>query len=502
VAALVVFVVVPAAPANGQNRVARLNRFFSALVRNQQFNGNVLVAEDGRIVFEQSFGFADVARKQPNTASTSFPIASITKTLTATGILQLIEHGRVQLNDPVVKYLPDFPYSNITIQHLLSHTSGLPSYNAFFDADKDAHPDKVFTNADFLPGIVANRKPLLYQPGDSGNYDNINFIVLAEILERVSGMEYRDYIETHILKPAGMLNTTFLPLSTQYDSATRLSNFAFPHLRLHMYSPVLIRANTVPYVRQYWHAYRFSGFGDYVSTTHDLLKFDEALYGGRLIGVRLLEEAFAPILLNNGRENPDNFGLGWEIENDTSLGKVVYHSGAATGLSAVLLRNISRHQTVIVFDNTHYNAHAVGTSALRILNDQSVPYPKQNLAELYGEILVRRGAPAARRTLERFRYDTAAYTLTESDLNSLGYDLMGQSSDYRLPIVHMYAEAEEVLRQNTELFPSSANVYDSYGEVLLKTGRRDEAIRMYQRALQLNPGSRNAKMILDSLSHN
>src|SRR5205823_2963456 len=131
---------------------------------------NVLVAQDGKVVFERSFGYADVVGRAPNTGSTSFPIASITKTLTATGVLQLVSQGKIQLNDPVVKYLPGFPYTGITVRHLLSHTSGLPSYNTFFDTEKDAHPGKVFTNADFLPGLAANAKPLLYQPGDSGNY--------------------------------------------------------------------------------------------------------------------------------------------------------------------------------------------------------------------------------------------------------------------------------------------------------------------------------------------
>jgi CubicO group peptidase (beta-lactamase class C family) len=217
----------------------------------------------------------------------------------------------------------------------------------------------VFTNADFFGGLAADPKPLLYQPGDSGNYDNINYIVLAEIIARVSGQSYPDYIASHILGPAGMHNTIFRPLCAQLDITARPTHFAFPYLRLHMYSPNLTRANTVPYVHQYWCAYGFTGFGDYVSTTHDLLKYDEALYSGQLLDRPQLEEAFVPVLLNNGRANPDNFGLGWEIERDTSLGTIVYHGGYATGLSAVLLRNISRHQTVVVFDNTHDNAHAV-----------------------------------------------------------------------------------------------------------------------------------------------
>jgi hypothetical protein len=413
-------------------------------------------------------------------------------------ILQLIDQGKLHLDDSVATFFPSFPYPAITLRHLLSHMSGLPPYNTYFPMDSGR--DTVFTDADFMAGLSAHPAPLRYQPGDGGNYDNINCIVLAEILVKVSGESYADYIAAHLLQPAGMSHTVFLPLCQQLESAARRGRFAFPHLRFHQYSSVVTRASSVPYIRQYWCTYRFNGFGDYVGTTLDLLRFDDALYSGKLVEPRLLALAFHPGLMRNGRPNPENFGLGWELDPDTSLGTVVYHSGYATGLSAVLLRNVTRHQTVIVFDNTHDNAHEVGTAFLRLMNGRAVPVPKRSLTERYGETLVAHGVQAARRTLARFRGDTAEYSLTEGDMNALGYDLMGQPSDYRVPLVHRYRDAEEVLRQNTVLFPSSANVWDSYGEVLLKNGRKAEALRMYERALDLNPGSKNARLMVDSLS--
>lgn len=178
-----------------QTKQADLEKYFSVLVENQQFNGNVLVAENGRIVFEKSFGYADFSSKSLNTKNTLFPIASLTKTITATAILQLVQSGKIRITAPVVEFLSEFPYPTITIKNLLSHTSGLPPYNAYFDSIRKQYPDKIFTNADFLKGIVSNKKPLIYQPGEKGNYDNINYIVLALILERVSGMSYNSYIK-------------------------------------------------------------------------------------------------------------------------------------------------------------------------------------------------------------------------------------------------------------------------------------------------------------------
>ena len=484
----------------GQDREKDLDRFFKALAQNQQFSGNVLVAERGKIIYEKSFGFADFAAKTKNTKSISFPIASVSKLFTATAILQQIEQGQLRLNDPVVKFIPEFPYSTITIRHLLSHTSGLPPYNAFFDSVRKENPKKVFTNSDFLAGLIANPKPLIYQPGEKGNYDNVNYIVLALILEKVTGMTLSDYVEKNILKPAGMNDTVFFPLTKQLDPANNTKNFAFSHLYLHQYSETPIKSSTIPYVASYWHAYGFNGFGDYVSTTHDLLKFDEAYYSGKLLKASTTKEAFTPIKLNDGTVNPGLFGLGWEVEKDDSLGQITYHSGAAIALSCVLLRNITKHQTVVLFDNTHYNAHEDASNALKILNGINVPPPKKSLARVYGQILLSKGEKVAQMTIEKLKSDTVKYYLNEEEFNTLGYDFLGINNPYELPEEHRYQEALATFKLNTELFPTSSNAYDSYGEALLKVGRKDEAIKMYRKSVELNPKNENGKKILEQLN--
>jgi CubicO group peptidase (beta-lactamase class C family) len=482
-----------------EGRVRDLDRYFRVLAANQGFNGNVLAAEHGKIVFERSFGYSDFSEHRLNRKGISFPIASVSKLLTATAILQLVQQDRIQLADPVVKYLPTFPFAEITIRHLLSHTSGLPPYNAFFASLQEKSPDRVFTNVDILPQLNAKRLPLIYPPGSKGNYDNINYIVLALIIEKVSGELYRGYIDEHILKPAGMTHTRFMPLSYQYAELKSSGNFSFPHIHPHMYSDTAVRANTVPYVVSYWHAYAFTGFGDYVSTTHDLLKLDQAYYGASLLSKSIRDTAFTPIKLNDGSENPEGFGLGWEMEKDQSQGKIVYHGGAATGLSCILLRNITKQQTIILFDNDHSNAHQIADGALKIMNGESIPRPRKSGAKLYVQRLLRDGPDPARHTLQALRTNTTDYELDEDEMNSIGYDLMGDSNVYHLPEEHHLSEALEVFRTNTELFPQSWNVYDSYGEALRKAGRTDEAIQMYERSLQLNRSNESARKALSEM---
>lgn len=482
----------------GQPKQKLIDDYFTALVNNQQFSGNVLVIEKNKIVYENSFGYADYTTKSPNTPNITFPIASISKILTATAILQLKEKGLLKINDAASKYLPGFPYTGVTIRHLLSHTSGLPPYNSFFDKQKNENPGKVFTNKDFLPGVIANQQHLIYQPGERGNYDNINFLVLALIVEKVSGSAYKNYIEKNILIPAGMNHTALFPLPEQFNRAG-IKNYAFPHVYLHLYDSTPVKSNSIPYVREYWHSYGFNGFADYVSTIGDLWKFDNALYNHKLLKQQTLEEAFVPTKLNNGEANPDLFGLGWEIEKDTTMGKLVYHSGAAMGLSSNILRNVTKHQTVILFDNTHFNAHENATKLMMLLNGKKVDLPKKSIAKLYGKILISNGPTAAKKTLERLKKDTANYYLSEDEMNSLGYDFMGTNNPYHLTEQHFYKQAVETLKANVDLFPNSWNAYDSYGEALLADGQKEEAIKMYRRSVELNPKNEGGKKVLQTL---
>lgn len=481
-----------------QNRIKNLDNFFSALAQNQDFNGNVLVAEKGKIIYEKSFGYADFPSKRLNTRNTLFPVASISKTITATAILQQIEKGKLQLDDPVAAILPDFPYPEITIRHLLSHTSGMPPYNASFDSIREAKPDRFFTNSDYLSGLNSNKKPLIYSPGESWNYDNTNFIVLALILEKVSGESYKNYIEKHILKPAGMTQTFFF--SHEFDSSkNKIKNLVIPHLYPRMYSDEPVRADSISYIANYWKAYQFSGFSSYVSTMRDLLKYDQALYNGTLVGETVLQKSFIPVKLNNGKVNAGNYGLGWTVSRNESLGKTVFHIGGAIGLSTVLYRNITKNQTIIAFDIAHPSAEYIAVNALKILNDQPVSLPKKKLARVYGKLLTTKGKDVAAEELEKLSKDTAGYELDKEELIKVGYELLGDENPYHLNFTPRYDDALEVFKQCIRLFPDYWNSYDSYGDALARTGNKDLAIKMYQKSLELKPDSESGKKALQKL---
>jgi CubicO group peptidase (beta-lactamase class C family) len=480
-------------------REQELDHYFTKLAENAGFNGAVLVAENGAVVYERAFGFADFDRKKPNQVTTRFPIASISKLLTATAIWQLIEAGKLKEEDGVSRYFPEFPYPAITIRHLLSHTSGLPPYNRYFDSLKNADPARVFTNADFMPVVAAQKKALVYQPGENGNYDNINYIVLALLVEKISGVPYRDYIVKNILVPAGMVQTESIPFAAQFSDLTA-NNFAFPHNFVPPYATTPVKSGSISYVRSYWNAYRFEGFGEWVSTLHDLLRFAEAYSKEILLKKSTQQKIWKPVLLNNGKPNEEYFGHGWEIEKDSLAGVTVYHSGIATGLGSVLIYNIPKNQVIALYDNTNVYAHVKGSAALNILNGKSMPLPKKDLVREYGDLLIRKGVNVAQQFFNDHKADSSNYSFSENDLNQLGYDLIGDTNPLHIEnLPHRIPEAVAALRLNTELFPGSWNAFDSYGEALVKAGKKQEAIRMYRKSLELNPRNEGGKKALEKL---
>jgi hypothetical protein len=226
------------------------------------------------------------------------------------------------------------------------------------------------------------------------------------------------------------------------------------------------------------------------------LKYDKALHGGILIGPGSLKEMFTPVKLNNGSLNPGNrngsaFGLGWIINLDTTYGRVVRGSGGAIGLRTSLVRNITKHQTIIILDNTQNETDDIARAVLKIINGEQVRWPGKSMAREFGRILVKSGVEEGLGFVNSMKNDTLNYWIDENQFNSLGYEFMGDNKN---------KEALATFKLNAELFPQSWNVYDSYGEALLRYGQKVEAIKMYKKSVELNPGNENGKKVLTEIA--
>ncbi|MBD2705575.1 beta-lactamase family protein [Spirosoma sp. BT702] len=481
----------------GQNRLALIDSLVTRRVADDELSGNILLAEKGKVVYERSIGLANTLTDRPTDQNSSFQLASVSKLFTSVAVLQLKQQGKLKLDDPVKNYLPTFRYPQITLRHLLSHTSGLADLQ-MLEKPYAADTGKLFTIADLVPAINQSDKAIRFNPGEKWNYSNSGYGLLALIVEKVSGLAFPSYLSRYIFQPAGMSHTYVSTPLLKVDDPHRVKGYDSP-----TYAPWLRqRVDSLPRNRiELYNLGGLLGQANVVSTTGDLLLFDRALYGSKLLRPSTLQEAFRPTrlatqeLATTGWGNTSAYyGLGWMILKDTTSGRVVFHSGGMPGAVTLFLRNITTDQTVILLNNvTHRGTHGIGVNLFELLNGRPLLANKQSLANHYARTLIRAGAESALETLNAHKTDTTHYYLNEQEMNRLGLQLF----------YNAYQPAGlEALRLTTVLYPASWNVYDSYAEVLKAVGRREEAILMYRKSLALNPSNKRAEQALVDLMPN
>ena len=471
-----------------QSQIAKLDSYFSVKAEQGDFNGVILVAEKNKILYQKAFGFADFENKQPNTIDTRFPIGSITKLLTATAVLQLVDKELLELDKPVKFYLHEFPYPDITLAHLLSHTSGLPSWDTVFGKAIKEHPDTVFSNKDILKEYSEQNINLVFSPGSAHEYNNANSVFAALLIEKVTGKPYEDYMKQHIFIPAGM-KSTFIPATPFFNYLPAERKNVVKLYISHMYTPLKENTDTIKSNKEYWKRFNFKGFGEIITTAEDLFRFNTLLTTGKILSPSVLKASQEAIRLNDGRLLPR--GMGWQVEKDSILGKVVGHGGGLTGLLTSFVYQTDTQRLAIILDNTQQNAEDLSVDALMILAGQPLPLPGKNLARIYGHSLLEKGAISAKNELDSLKKNTTDYFLSEQQFNKLGYDFLRSG---KIP------QALETFRINTELFPQSYNTFDSYGEALLKNNQKEKALIMYQKSVELNPDSENGKKMIQELT--
>jgi CubicO group peptidase (beta-lactamase class C family) len=478
-----------------------------ALFNSSPINGNALIGENGKIVYRQSFGYADFAARKNNSADAAFQIASVSKVFTAIAVLQLRDKGKLKLTDPAAKFLPDFPFPNITIENLLRHTSGLPNLE-IYEAAARANPELVIGNKDIIPALKAWKKPLKFQPGEKWDYCNTNYGLLALIVEKAGGLSFGDYLRKFVFQPAGMNDTRLRVAASPNADKNLVKNHILPV----MFQTVPQDVETVKLkdaVRMWrirYESYNLGfTFGDQnvISTTADLFKFDQSLYSEKLLKSETLLEAFSPTKLNSGEIFFDDFGapfgkkcsygLGWIVCDDPKTGKIVGHDGYNRGIASVFYRNLAKKQTVVMFDNAEGRGFSQkAASVVKILNGEEFLglNLKTSIARAFGATLLRDGIETAILRFNEMRKDEARFYLDEKEMNLLGYEFL--FNDYK-------TESLEVFRLNVLSFPDSFNVYDSYAESLAASGKKQAAVLMYRKAISLNPNSEGSRKALKSL---
>jgi CubicO group peptidase (beta-lactamase class C family) len=318
-----------------------VDEFVAHYMKTKQIPGlAVLVKQNGTIVRSKGYGFANLEHMVPVKPETVFQSGSVGKQFTATAVMMLVEEGKLQVTDPISKYLevPD-TWKNITIHHLLSHTSGLGDYPEDFDLQND------YTEDEMLKMIIA--QPLGFAPGEKWNYSNLAYVTLGILIHKLSGKFYGDFLAERVFRPLDM-------------KATRIINEAdiVPN-RAAGYRLVNNEIKNQEWVSP---ALNTTADGSLYFTIEDLDKWDAALETEKLLKKSTLEKMWTPVVLNDGK--PQTYGYGWEILTTKNGHKLVEHSGEWQGFTTHIARYLGDRLTIVVLCNmantdTGYIAHRI-----------------------------------------------------------------------------------------------------------------------------------------------
>ncbi|UAY53612.1 serine hydrolase domain-containing protein [Ferruginibacter albus] len=312
--------------------LSQSQEWYNKFLRNSGFNGGMIVAKNGNIIFERYNGIAHLFGKDTVTENTPMHVASISKTFTGMAILKLWQDGKLNLDDSLTKYFPGFNYPGVTIRTLLDHRSGLPNYLYFME---DLGWDKsVFVrNNDVLTQMI-NRKSEI--KGCSAcnthyEYSNTNFVLLALIIEKITGKTLPEYLKETFFVPLQMKNTF---IYTDADSAKATTSYD-------------------GWGKPFKFDFLDKTYGDknVFTTPRDLLLWDRALYSGKIFKPETLQEAYKPY--SNEHPGIKNYGLAWHMYLFPNGQKIIYHNGRWHGSNAVFTRIIQDSATIIVIGNRY-----------------------------------------------------------------------------------------------------------------------------------------------------
>jgi CubicO group peptidase (beta-lactamase class C family) len=322
----------------GQTNVEKIQELITIYNSVGEFNGCLLVAEDGKIILEKAVGFTDYTTSNSLKINNQFRLASVSKQFTAMAVMILHERNKLSYDDEINKYLIDFPYNKVTVRNLLNHTGGLPEYGVLFEKYLDSHSigNNVVSNKDVYELLKSYSPKLLFEPGDKYQYSNTGYAILALLVENISNQSFQDFMLKNIFIPLGMLSTYVNPPTGKLKDSSRAKGF-------------IKSSDGAQYMERDWN-YQNGMYGDggIISTVHDLFLWDKALKRNILVNEAEIEEAYTEVALNDGTTS--DYGFGWSIINDES-GKTVVHGGGWLGYTAGILRDLSNDITVIQLCN-------------------------------------------------------------------------------------------------------------------------------------------------------
>jgi CubicO group peptidase (beta-lactamase class C family) len=458
-----------------QDKKARLGEIMKTYHQYNMFDGAVLVAENGKVIYKSAFGLANREWNIPNQTDTKFMIGSVSKPLTAVLMLIQVQKGLIKLDNTLADYLPEFknkPAAKVTIRQLLNHTSGIPNY----DIIKDFFPKisrQNFSREDYMKIFIDSA--LAFKPGESYAYSSWGYFTLGYIMERVTKKSYAQLMSDDIFKKLEMNN------SGSYEHTQIVSNRATGYeysFGGYTSSDFRDQSNTM-------------GTGDIYATVDDLFKFHIALSANTLLNKELTAEMFKPGI------KPADYGFGWFNKSFkyTAIDSVAsnFHLGMTDGFISFFRRIPSKNSMVIILCNSSpTDFFGITNNLYKVLYDKPVAMkqPVHKKMEIYINEL---GAKKAVAEYQKMKIDTAHFYVDWISMNFIAQQLL---------TLKRLEDAKIISENNVKEFPDKDLILVTMGNIYLELDQKEEAIKSYRKALQITPMFEEAKNRLKELGAN
>ena len=455
-----------------QNKKATLSGIMQSYHTYNMFDGAVLVAENGKVVYKGAFGLANREWNIPNRTDTKFMLGSVSKPLTATLMLIQVQKGLIKLDKTIADYLPEFknkPAAKISIKQLLSHTSGIPNY----DIIKDFFPRisrQNFTREDYVKIFMDSA--LAFEPGSRYAYSSWGYFTLGYIMERVTGKSYSQLMKEDIFDKLQMNNSgSYQHLQIVPNRATGY-DYSFGGFTSADFRD---QSNTM-------------GTGDLYSTVEDLFKFHLALSNNTLLNKQLTDEMLTPGM------RPARYGYGWFNQNFkyTPADSITanFHLGMTEGFISFMLRIPSTNSfTIILCNSSPTDFFGITKNLVKVLHNKPVEL-KQPVHKKMETLIAQVGAEKAVEDYKKMKADSAHFYIDWISMNFIAEQLLN---------LKRYEDARIIADNNVAEFPNKDLVMLTTGNIYLALNRKEDAIKFYKKTLQLYPGYEEAKNRLKEL---